>query len=179
MNAEVCCSETDRIQHEFSVLSVHVESDGLDESFRLNRAAAMGFVTPQKVFCSSASVQNLGAAIENRDFAALEELGRKLTQLARMGDLTGIEQIARANSRISVEAKFMNHNENLLEVPLTSSSLYSTPETVIAVPSSPISPLPKRSQLYPSKLFENRTSFSPYITSVKPTVHGFSSERVS
>ncbi len=173
--------EADRTLQEFSALSLQqLESDAEDEFLASNRSSANGFVTPHKQPDSSAPEQDLDAAIDNSDFGALEKLGLKLALLARMGDLAGIKRIAgQTEFTRNSFGSFKSRDENMFQGPSTSSSQFSTPETVVAVPSSPISPHLGMSEYYPSKSFENRTSFSTYITSVKTGTQGISAERVS
>ena len=162
---------------DFSSLTLH---DGEDDARNSRNSISQSFDTPNKLSQESIHDEDLDSAIESKDFAVLEGLGLKLALMARMGDLSGIKRII-GQSCIDSNLKSVGSvksQDNDFHGPETSSSLLSTPDTVVAAPTSPISPRLGMSNYFSRGLYGDRMSFSPYITSVKSTGQGISSERV-
>ncbi len=120
-------------------------------------------------------------AIEGSDFAALEGLGLKLALMARMGDIAGIR-------RMTGQSDLSRNSSGSSKSPLasfqgssTSSSVFSTPDTVVAIPTSPISPRMGILNYSSRGMYCDRVTYSQYITSVKTSGEsgqGISADRV-
>ena len=167
--------DSDKIP-EFSSLSLH---DSDDEAGGARQSNSPQFMTPQKPSRPAPKEEDLEAAIESGDFSALEGLGLKLALLARMGDLSGIKRITGQGDSARNSYGSYKSRDNSFQGPPTSSSSLSTPDTVVAVPTSPISPRLGSLNYFTRGSCGDRVCYSPYITSVKSTGNGLSSERVS
>lgn len=163
---------------DLSALSLQHDSDDDNSSSHYNSSKGDNFITPQKQPQHTNGEVNLESAIESNDLAALEGLGLKLALMARMGDIVGIRRMIE-QSDSSRNPFGSSKGRDSFQGPSTSSSLFSTPETVVAAPTSPISPRLGLSSFSSRSLYGDRLLFSPYITSVKTAGQAISSDRVN
>lgn len=158
--------------------SLSLQNDSDDDNCASNNGHGGNFVTPQKQAQHGDKDVDLETAIEGSDFAALEGLGLKLALMARMGDIAGIRRMTgqsdlSRNSSGSSKSPFASFQGSS-----TSSSVFSTPDTVVAIPTSPISPRMGILNYSSRGMYCDRVTYSPYITSVKTSGQGISADRV-
>ena len=124
-----------------------------------------------EVMSYSGSERDLDSAIDNADFSALEKIGNMMTLLAQKRDITGIRRIA------GMCAARKPCDDTRGQGPPTSSTTYSTPDTIVASPHSPISPSLTSSFFVRSRPLS--MSYSKFITTVKTGPSGLVAEKAS